>query len=108
VTSTGPSTPPTGKRSGRNSAPDAEFYRSLAIETGGPVLELGCGTGRVLLPIAREELACTGLDLAPDLLDALRVERPPENLDLVCSSMHDFDLGDRRFRQDDEEIVRYT
>jgi SAM-dependent methyltransferase len=77
--------------------PDAEFYRSLAIETGGPVLELGCGTGRVLLPIAQEGLACTGLDLAPDMLAALRAKDPPENLDLVCSSMHDFDLGDRRF-----------
>ncbi len=30
---------------------DAAFYLALARETGGPVLELGCGTGRVLLPM---------------------------------------------------------
>ncbi|MEK6572561.1 MAG: class I SAM-dependent methyltransferase, partial [Bacteroidota bacterium] len=32
---------------------DVEFFVSLARESGGPVLELGCGTGRVLLPLAR-------------------------------------------------------
>ena len=41
---------------------DAAFYRALAHETGGPVLEVGCGTGRVLLPIAQDGLACVGLD----------------------------------------------
>jgi len=29
------------------------FYASLAQETGGPVLEIACGTGRVAIPIAR-------------------------------------------------------
>jgi hypothetical protein len=29
------------------------FYTSLAQETGGPVLEIACGTGRVGIPIAR-------------------------------------------------------
>src|SRR5262249_56181082 len=38
---------------------DIGFYSRLARETGGPVLELGCGTGRVLLPLARAGLACT-------------------------------------------------
>jgi SAM-dependent methyltransferase len=76
---------------------DAEFYLALARESGGPVLELGCGTGRVLLPIARAGIACTGLDLSPNMLDALRVKQPPASLNLVRGRMQDFDLGAARF-----------
>ena len=32
---------------------DVAFWRSLALRSKGPVLELGCGTGRVSLPLAR-------------------------------------------------------
>lgn len=46
----------------RDPSGDARFYRELAQEVGGPLLELGCGTGRVLLPIARDGLACVGKD----------------------------------------------
>lgn len=79
------------------SGADAAFYRALARESGGPVLELGCGTGRVLLPIARDGLACTGLDSSPAMLDVLRAKDPPPSLQLVCAPMEDFDLGGRRF-----------
>jgi len=81
----------------RDSA-DIGFYHDLARETGGPVLELGCGTGRVLLPIAREGLACTGLDASPAMLDVLRAKDPPSNLRLVVAPMQAFDLGRERFR----------
>ena len=33
---------------------DVEFYRRLAAETGGPILEVGCGTGRVTAPLAMD------------------------------------------------------
>src|SRR5215470_962310 len=82
----------------RDPCGDAEFYRDLARETGGPVLELGCGTGRVLLPIAQEGMACTGLDLSPAMLAALRRKNPPPTLRLVEAPMQDFDLGPDRFR----------
>jgi SAM-dependent methyltransferase len=77
---------------------DAAFYRVLARQTGGPVLEVGCGTGRVLLPIARDGLACVGLDASPMMLDVLRASDPPPTLRLVTASMQDFDLGPERFR----------
>jgi SAM-dependent methyltransferase len=77
---------------------DAAFYRALAHETGGPVLELGCGTGRVLLPIAQDGLECVGLDGSPAMLDALRAKQPPPTLRLVVAPMQDFDLGPARFR----------
>ena len=48
------------------------FYTALARETGGPVLEFACGTGRVSIPIARLGLAVTGLDLVPGMLALAR------------------------------------
>jgi SAM-dependent methyltransferase len=76
---------------------DAEFYLSLAREAAGPVLELGCGTGRVLLPIAAEGYPCTGLDLSQAMLTALRAKNPPPTLRLAKAPMERFDLGSDRF-----------
>ena len=74
-----------------------EFYRALARESGGPVLELGCGTGRALLPIARDGVECTGLDASQEMLDALAAKAPPPGLRLHCAPMQRFDLGSARF-----------
>jgi SAM-dependent methyltransferase len=48
------------------------FYSALAQETGGPVLEIACGTGRVSIPIARLGFAVTGLDIVPAMLELAR------------------------------------
>lgn len=77
--------------------PDLDFYLELARECGGPVLELGCGTGRVLLPVAREGIDCTGIDDSGRMLDALRAKAPGVAPSLVQARMQDFDLGDARF-----------
>lgn len=50
---------------------DLEFWIELAEEYGGPVLELGCGTGRVLLQLARRGLPITGVDNSPEMLARL-------------------------------------
>ena len=50
---------------------DLEFWLDLADEYGDPVLELGCGTGRVLLNLARRGHAVTGVDNAPEMLARL-------------------------------------
>lgn len=47
---------------------DIELYLALAHRIGGPVLELACGTGRVLAPLAQVGFACTGVDSAPAML----------------------------------------
>lgn len=47
---------------------DVELYLALAHRFGGPVLELACGTGRVLAPLAQAGFACTGVDSAPAML----------------------------------------
>ena len=48
------------------------FYRALARETGGPVLEIACGTGRVAIPIARDGIPVTGLDIVPGMIERAR------------------------------------
>ena len=81
----------------RDPSGDAAFYRRLAQEAGGPVLELACGTGRILLPIAALGIPCVGVDASPSMLAALRAKRPPPHLELVEARMETFDLGGRRF-----------
>jgi SAM-dependent methyltransferase len=56
---------------------DVRFYRTLADERGGPVLDLGCGTGRLMLPLLRDGHVVVGLDLSPAMLEraAARVRR---------------------------------
>jgi SAM-dependent methyltransferase len=51
---------------------DIPFYIACAQEAGGDVLELGCGTGRILLPIAEAGIRVTGLDCSRNMLAELR------------------------------------
>jgi len=77
---------------------DAVFYQELAVECGGPVLELGCGTGRALLPIAARGITCTGVDLSPAMLEQFRRKPGAVAVKLSCANMESFDLGAQRFR----------
>jgi len=77
--------------------PDAAFYRELAMSAGGPVLELGCGTGRVLLPIAAQGIACTGLDASPAMLEEFRRKPGADAVTLAGARMEDFELPGRKF-----------
>ncbi len=51
---------------------DVPFWTRLARQTGGPVLELGCGTGRVLLPVARTGVRIVGVDRSAPMLSRAR------------------------------------
>ena len=52
--------------------PEGLFYLDLARETGGAVLELGCGSGRLTIPLAQRGLRMTGLEIVPGMLAAAR------------------------------------
>ena len=79
--------------------PDIDFFVDEARSSGGPVLEVGCGTGRVLIPTARAGLEIVGLDLSENMLAACRqnVAREPSDIQnrvqLVHGDMRNFDLG---------------
>jgi SAM-dependent methyltransferase len=51
---------------------DIGFFVNVARALGGPVLELACGTGRLLEPIAEAGLPATGIDVAPGMLAEAR------------------------------------
>ena len=70
---------------------DVDFYVDEAKRAGGPVLEIGCGTGRILVPIADAGVAVAGLDFSEPMLAKAREKR--EGLDLHQGDMRDFDLG---------------
>ncbi len=57
-------------------AGDLPFWLDWAHRQAGPILELGCGTGRVLLPLAEARHTIYGLDHDPDMLEFLRVSVP--------------------------------
>lgn len=80
---------------------DVRFYLAEAERSGGSVLELGCGTGRILLPIARAGHAVAGLDVSAEMLERLRekLRGEPEEVrarvTLHQGDVRDFDLGAR-------------
>jgi SAM-dependent methyltransferase len=51
---------------------DVKFWQRLAAKTAGPVLELGCGTGRVTVPVARAGVHVVGIDRSASMLDRAR------------------------------------
>ena len=60
---------------------DIPFYTEFAKECGGEVLELACGTGRILVPMARQGMKVTGLDASEEMLNiAQRKIEHDENL----------------------------
>jgi SAM-dependent methyltransferase len=77
---------------------DIDFYLELARRAPGPTLELGCGTGRVLLPLARAGIEITGIDLSEPMLKVARsaLAEEPEDVrrraTLVPGDMRDFAL----------------
>ena len=52
---------------------DIPFWRNLAVNAGGPVLELGCGTGRISGPLGRAGVPLVGVDRSEPML--LRARR---------------------------------
>jgi SAM-dependent methyltransferase len=60
---------------------DIPFVTAQLAKYGGPLLELGCGTGRLLFPLAQAGLAVTGIDNSPQMLAIARQrlhKQPPD------------------------------
>jgi ubiquinone/menaquinone biosynthesis C-methylase UbiE len=51
---------------------DVPFWRRVASKAGGLVLELGCGTGRVSMPLARAGIDLVGVDRSAPMLERAR------------------------------------
>ena len=79
---------------------DLAFWRRVAREAGGPVLDVGCGTGRVLMALLHDGADGDGLDLHAPMLERLRdktaaISKRPR---LVRADMRDFTMPRRYTR----------
>jgi len=78
---------------------DIDTILALAGQQGGPILELGCGSGRLLLPLARAGYAVTGVDNSVEMLARARrhLDAEPEavqaQVTLVEADMESFKLA---------------
>lgn len=86
---------------------DVAFWRQLARHTPGRLLELGCGTGRIALPLARDGVSLVGIDRSEPMLaraaaraDALRRRRggrSKKRLSLVRGDIRTLPFSDEEF-----------
>lgn len=77
---------------------DLELWRMLAGERGGPVLDVGAGTGRVSLDLAAKAgVEVVALDADAELLAALEGRRGPLPVTTLAADARDFDAGRERF-----------
>ena len=72
---------------------DLPLWRELAAAQGGPVLDVGAGTGRVALDLARAGFAVTALDREPELLAALAARAAGLGVRTVAADATAFELG---------------
>ncbi len=79
--------------------PEAAYYQKLIETSGQPVLDLGCGSGRLLLPYLQAGLDVDGCDYSPDMLAVCQAGAAQEGLSprLYAQAMHELDLP-RRYR----------
>ena len=71
---------------------ELDFWVARARESGGPVLELACGTGRVSWPIARAGIDIVGIDLSHAMLEPAQAKRVREAAEVGARAR--FLLGD--------------
>ena len=72
-----------------------DFYRARAARQGGRVLELGCGTGHKLIPIASDGHPCVGLDSSSEMLAEAQRKATLRGVavEWMQGDMRAFDLG---------------
>ena len=79
----------------RSVVEDVAFYVEEAVRSGGPVLELGVGTGRIAVPIAAAGVPVVGVDLSEGMLGVARerAEAAGVEVDLRQGDMRDPPVG---------------
>jgi SAM-dependent methyltransferase len=76
---------------------DGAFMVAFAAATGGPVLDIACGTGRIALPLARAGIRVTGIDLSAHMLERARSQSAGLPLTLHLADVRDFTLHEGPF-----------
>lgn len=78
---------------------DVRFFDELVKAQGGNCLDLGCGTGRVLLPLAADGIDIEGVDNSAEMLKICKEKAKAVgvNVTLHQQSMEKLSLGDKKF-----------
>jgi SAM-dependent methyltransferase len=77
---------------------ELDYYRSAVRKFGEPVVDLGCGTGRFLVPLAADGFDIDGVDISADMIAAARAQlSKSRTAQLSVQSLHDLHL-DRTYR----------
>jgi SAM-dependent methyltransferase len=77
--------------------PSGTFMLDIARRTGNPVLELGCGTGRLTIPLAQRGVDITGLDVVPGMVEFAKQKLQGSPIEWVIDDARSFHLN-RTFR----------
>lgn len=79
--------------------PEIGYFQGVIERSGQPALDVGCGTGRLLLPYLRAGLDVDGCDVSGDMLALCREKAEKEGLEarLYQQAMHELDLP-RRYK----------
>jgi SAM-dependent methyltransferase len=88
----------------RSVTEDVDFYVAEARKAGGPVVELGVGTGRIAVPTARAGIAVIGVDSSPGMLDICRARAEEAGV----AALLDLRLGDLRAPPVQEQVALVT
>ena len=64
----------------RSVVEDVDFYVEQAVASGGPVVELAVGTGRIAVPVAKAGIAVIGVDESPEMLAGARAYAESEGV----------------------------
>ncbi|MCB0977203.1 MAG: class I SAM-dependent methyltransferase [Acidimicrobiales bacterium] len=76
---------------------DACVTAVAELAGGGPILELGVGTGRLAIPLAQRGSRVTGIDSSPAMLDALAAKPGGREVRTILGDMTEPATGDERF-----------
>lgn len=77
--------------------PDGPFILALARGLGGSVLELGCGTGRLTIPLAENGIDIVGLDVVPGMIERAMQKSEGLPIEWIVADARTFHL-DRKFQ----------
>lgn len=81
----------------RDATTEAPYFQACIEQNGQPALDIGCGNGRVLLPLLRAGLDVDGIDISPDMLSRCRDAAAEDGYEpnLYWQAIHALDLPRR-------------
>jgi SAM-dependent methyltransferase len=88
----------------RNVTEDVAFYVAEARKAGGPIIELGVGTGRIAVPVAKAGISVIGVDSSLGMLDVCRARAEKAGV----AQLLDLRLGDLRSPPVEERVTLVT